>query len=148
MSENHMKTLQGMSWQSLVTSFLNPLRVCLPGVVRNFSAIARGYQLAYCTSIIQRNSRINLPVVGRLLLDCFFPFDPYLLEETKEFVDQIYRPYTGEFIYESDEEESSYGDVKSEEEDDDTPDSGLGDSVGCLNDLLMQDLVPASPGFH
>jgi len=180
MSETRMKTLQGMSWQSLVTSFLNPLRVCLPGVVRNFSAIARGYQLAYCTSIIQRNSRINLPVVGSLsqasskgkplLLDCFFPFDPYLLEETKEFVDQIYRPYTGELIYESDEEESSDGDVESEEEDVDTPDSGLGkkrrerldsyrssvsscgrtkrDSVGCLNDLLMQDLVPASPGFH
>ena len=84
-----------------------------------------------------------MPVVGSLLLDCFFPFDPYLLEETKEFVDQIYRPYTGEFIYESDEEESSDGDVENEEEDVDTL-----DSVGCLNDLLMQDLVPASPAFH
>ena len=89
-----------------------------------------------------------MPVVGSLLLDCFFPFDPYLLEETKEFVDQIYRPYTREFIYESDEEESSDGDVESEEEDVDTPDSGLGDSVVCLNNLLMQDLVPASHGFH
>eukprot|EP00090_Calanus_glacialis_P028909 TRINITY_DN4634_c0_g1_i1.p1 TRINITY_DN4634_c0_g1~~TRINITY_DN4634_c0_g1_i1.p1 ORF type:complete len:607 (-),score=189.84 TRINITY_DN4634_c0_g1_i1:118-1938(-) len=176
-SETRMKTLQGMSWQSLVTSHLNPLRVCLPGVVRNFSAIARGYQLAYCTSIIQRNSRINLPVVGSLsqasskgkplLLDCFFPFDPYLLEETKDYVGQIYRPYTGEIIADSDEEESS--DDESEEDEVDTPDSGLGrkrrermdsyrssisscgrtkrDSVGCLNDLLMQDLVPASPGF-
>jgi len=176
-SETRMKTLQGMSWQTLVTSHLNPLRVCLPGVVRNFSAIARGYQLAYCTSIIQRNSRINLPVVGSLsqasskgkplLLDCFFPFDPYLLEETKEYVGHIYRPYTGEFIADSDEEESS--EDESEEDEVDTPDSGLGrkrrermdsyrssisscgrikrDSVGCLNDLLMQDLVPASPGF-
>jgi len=176
-SETRMKTLQGMSWQSLITSHLNPLRVCLPGVVRNFSAIARGYQLAYCTSIIQRNSRINLPVVGSLsqasskgkplLLDCFFPFDPYLLEETKDYVGQIYRPYTGEIIADSDEEESS--DDESEEDEVDTPDSGLGrkrrermdsyrssisscgrtkrDSVGCLNDLLMQDLVPASPGF-
>jgi len=176
-SETRMKTLQGMSWQTLVTSHLNPLRVCLPGVVRNFSAIARGYQLAYCTSIIQRNSRINLPVVGSLsqasskgkplLLDCFFPFDPYLLEETKDYVGQIYRPFTGEIIADSDEEESS--EDESEEDDVDTPDSGLGrrrreridsyrssisscgrikrDSVGCLNDLLMQDLVPASPGF-
>jgi len=181
MSETRMKTLQGMAWQSLITSFLNPLRVCLPVVVRNFSAIASSYQLAYCTSIIKRNSRINLPVVGSLsqagskgkplLLDCFFPFDPYVLEDSKEFVDKIYRPYTGEIIYESDEEEeSSDDDVESLEGDVDTPDSGLGkkrrerldsyrssvsscgrikrDSVGCLNDLLMQDLVPASPGFN
>jgi len=178
MSETRMKTLQGMSWQSLVTSFLNPLRVCLPSVVRNFSAIARSYQLAYCNSIIMRNNRINLPVVGSLsqagskgkpmLLDCFFPFDPYLLEETREYVEKIYRPYTGEIIEESDEEE--YSDDVESEEDVDTPDSGLGkkkreridscrssigscgrvrqDSVGCLNDLLMEDLVPASPGFH
>jgi len=178
MSETRMKTLQGMSWQSLITSFLNPLRVCLPSVVRNFSAIARSYQLAYCNSIILRNNRINLPVVGSLsqagskgkpmLLDCFFPFDPYLLEETREFVEKIYRPYTGEIIEESDDEE--YSDDVESEEDVDTPDSGLGkkkrermdscrssigscgrvrqDSVGCLNDLLMEDLVPASPGFH
>jgi len=178
MSETRMKTLQGMSWQSLVTSFLNPLRVCLPSVVKTFSVIARSYQLAYCTSIIQRNSRINLPVVGSLsqagskgkpmLLDCFFPFDPYLLQETKNFVDNIYRPYTGEIIDESDEEE--YGDEQSDEDDVDTPDSGLGkrrrerldssrlstgscgrvkrDSVGCLNDLLMEDLVQASTGFN
>eukprot|EP00092_Neocalanus_flemingeri_P006602 GFUD01007121.1.p1 GENE.GFUD01007121.1~~GFUD01007121.1.p1 ORF type:complete len:614 (+),score=188.47 GFUD01007121.1:461-2302(+) len=178
-TEARMKTLQGMSWQSLITSHLNPLRVCLPGVVRNFSSISRGYQLAYCNSITQRNSRINLPVVGSLsqasskgkplLLDCFFPFDPYMLEETKEFVEGIYRPYTGEIIYDSDEEEES--DDDSEEEADDTLDSGLGkrkkrertdsyrssvsscgrmkrDSVGCLNDLLMQDLQPATPGFN
>jgi len=178
MSETRMKTLQGMSWQTLVTSFLNPLRVCLPSVVRNFSAIARSYQLAYCNSIIMRNNRINLPVVGSLsqagskgkpmLLDCFFPFDPYLLEETRDFVEKIYRPYTGEIIDESDDEE--YSDDVESEDDVDTPDSGLGkkkreridscrssigscgrvrqDSVGCLNDLLMEDLVPASPGFH
>jgi len=178
-SETRMKVLQGMSWQSLITSHLNPLRVCLPGVVRNFSSIARGYQLAYCTSIIQRNCRINLPVVGSLsqasskgkplLLDCFFPFDPYLLEESKEYVDEMYRPYTGEIIDDSDEEDD--GNDDSEEEMDDTPDSGLGirkrrerldsyrssvsscgrnkkDSVGCLNDLLLQDLPPASPGFN
>jgi len=148
-------------------------------VVRNFSAIARSYQLAYCNSIIMRNNRINLPVVGSLsqagskgkpmLLDCFFPFDPYLLEETRDYVEKIYRPYTGEIIEESDDEE--YSDDVESEEDADTPDSGLGkkkreridscrssiasscgrvrqDSVGCLNDLLMEDLVPASPGFH
>ena len=56
-TDARLKSLQSMSWQTLVTSPLNPLRVCLPGVVTNFSAIARNYQLAYCNSIIQRNNR-------------------------------------------------------------------------------------------
>ena len=52
-----MKRLQGMSWQTLITSSLNPLRVCLPGIVKNFSDLAKNYQLAYCTAIVQRNNR-------------------------------------------------------------------------------------------
>ena len=52
-----MKRLQGMSWQTLITSSLNPLRVSLPGIVKNFSNLAKNYQLAYCTAIVQRNSR-------------------------------------------------------------------------------------------
>jgi hypothetical protein len=59
------------------------------------------FQLAYCDTIIQRNSRINLPVIGNLsssgaplssetakpmLLDSFFPFDPYRLTKSKVFV--------------------------------------------------------------
>jgi hypothetical protein len=58
-------------------------------------------QLAYCDTIIQRNSRISLPVVGNLsssgaplshenakpmLLDSFFPFDPYRLANSKVFI--------------------------------------------------------------
>lgn len=175
-TEARMKTLQGMSWQTLITSSLNPLRVCLPGVVGTFSAIARGYQLAYCNSIIQRNNRINLPVVGSLsqssskgkplLLDCFFPFDPYILENSRSYVEPIYRPFTGEIVDESEEEDDS----ESESENTmDTTDSGLGksrrdrldsirsstsscgrkrtDSIGSLNELLMQDIVPASAGL-
>ena len=56
-SKERMKRLQGLSWQTIITSGLNPLRVCLPGIVKNFSNFAKNYQLAYCTSIIQRNNR-------------------------------------------------------------------------------------------
>ena len=134
-TEARMKKLQSLSWQTLITSSLNPLRVCLPGIVSNFSALARNYQLAYCNSIIQRNNRINLPVVGSLsgssttakplLLDCFFPFDPYMLEESKIYIEDIYRPYTGEIFNDlSQDEDDSEG--ESEEDTNDTPDSGLG----------------------
>ena len=43
-----------------ITSPLNPLRVCLPTVVSTFSRVAASYQLVYCNSIIQRNSRLSI----------------------------------------------------------------------------------------
>ena len=102
-----------------------------------------------------------------LLLDCFFPFDPYMLEDSQVFVTNIYRPFTGEFIGDSEDEEEDSGESEEEEEDVETPDSGLGrrkkrcdsinssssscgrmrkDSMGHLNDLIMQDIV-SPPGF-
>ena len=158
-----------------MASGLNPLRVCLPGVVRNFSACARHYQLAYCQAVIERNNRINLPVVGSLssgasvkplLLDCFFPFDPCLLPRVKPWVERHYLQYQGlQGILQTEEED----DEESSDDDEDEEDEGVGpkevkvqgrrkrqssirssisssgrsrqDSVGCLNELLMQDLV-------
>jgi len=125
---NMLKFVQALSFNSIVTSHLNPLRVCLPGVVRNFSAIARNYQLAYCQTVIERNNRLNLPVVGSLssstdqgkplLLDCFFPFDPYLLPQSKPWVHQMYREYQGDPHSDSDEEEEE---DKDEDEDEKGP---------------------------
>ena len=102
-----------------------------------------------------------------------------MLEESKAYVEDIYRPYSGEIFEEmSEDEEESEGDSSDESSDSDedsneTPDSGIGrrrkrldsfrssassncsratarkDSVGRLNDLLMQDISAASqtPGF-
>ena len=102
-----------------------------------------------------------------LLLDCFFPFDPYMLEDSQAFVTNIYRPFTGEFIEDSEDEEEDSGEDEEEGEEAETPDSGLGrrrkrcdsirssssscgrvrkDSMGHLNDLIMQDIV-SPPGF-
>lgn len=74
----------------IVTCRLNPLRVCQPAVVQNFAAVTRTYQLAYCYSIIEHNSRNILPTVyqderGAIMtsnnfIDVFFPFDPYILK--------------------------------------------------------------------
>ena len=42
------------------------------------------------------------PVMGskgkQVRFDSFFPFDPYLLEETRGFVEKIYRPYAGDIV--------------------------------------------------
>lgn len=74
----------------MVTCRLNPLRVCHPAVVQNFATVTRTYQLAYCYSIIEHNSRNVMPtmyqdekgsiVISNNVLDSFFPFDPFILK--------------------------------------------------------------------
>ena len=84
--------LSRLGFQQAVTSPLNPLRVMMPSVVSNFAALSRHLQLAYCDAVLARNARVSLPVVASLrstsaskplLLDSFFPFDPYLLEKSR-----------------------------------------------------------------
>ncbi|XP_072337912.1 RNA polymerase I-specific transcription initiation factor RRN3 [Scyliorhinus torazame] len=94
--------LQNLNFERIVMCQLNPLKVCLPSVVNLFAAITRKYQLAFCYTIIERNNRQHIPVVrsstgGDLVqictnpLDCFFPFDPYILKRSKKMFDGIYR---------------------------------------------------------
>jgi len=126
----------------IVTCSLNPLKVCLPPVVKNFAAIARHYQLAYCETVIQRNNRLNLPVVGTkasttsvigdakpALLDTFFPFDPYRLKESENFVKCHYREYQGSLLDENDSEEDSGDESESENDDSILEDVNLEQSV-------------------
>ncbi|CAB4063889.1 RRN3 [Lepeophtheirus salmonis] len=118
-NKKNLEFLKSLNFNTIVTCSLNPLRVCLPPVVKNFASISRNYQLAYCDTIIQRNNRINLPIVGSLsessssakplLLDSFFPFDPYSLKDSDSFISPLYRKYSSssnaESVSDSEEEE-------------------------------------------
>lgn len=74
----------------MVTCRLNPLKVCQPAILQNFAAVTRTYQLAYCYSVIEHNTRNVMATVyidekGSMttcssVLDAFFPFDPCLLK--------------------------------------------------------------------
>jgi len=128
-SKRQLAFLRSLHFNTIVTSRLNPLYFCLYQVVRQFSAIARNYQLAYCETIIQRNSRISLPVVDSVqmalssqradaattnnVLDAFFPFDPYRLPKSRHSFQEFYREYHGGG---GDDDSSSGGD--SDEDDD------------------------------
>ncbi|XP_037089572.1 RNA polymerase I-specific transcription initiation factor RRN3-like [Pollicipes pollicipes] len=59
----YMPFLRSLNYERMVTSQLNPLRFCLPAVVKNFANVARHYQLAYCYTVIERNNRVQIPVV-------------------------------------------------------------------------------------
>ena len=118
-----------------VACHLNPLRVCLPTIVTNFSAVAKHFQLAYCDTIIHKNSRLHLPEVGAItshtrdsgsakpiLLDTFFPFDPYMLPNSKHFISKYYREYHGNIEVDNEEDISSDEDEETMGEQDDSED--------------------------
>lgn len=122
----------------IISSKLNPLRYCLPTVRKKFARITYVNQIAYCYAIMDANSRTSLPVSGQsslnikmffsnqtdsfdnknensknisLLdnpLDSFFPFDPYLLNRSKNFIENVYVEFKdifNEYLDESSEEE-------------------------------------------
>ena len=114
---------------------MNPLRFCLPTIVTNFSAVAKHFQIAYCDTIVQKNSRLHLPQVGAIvshsrssseskpvLLDTFFPFDPYKLSLSKKYIEPQYREYHGNIELENEDDDSSDDDEEIMGEQDDSED--------------------------
>lgn len=95
--------LENLNLPKIVTSHLNPLRVCQTAIVQNFASVARTYQLAYCYAVMEHNSRNLIPIIyqddkGSVLisnntLDSFFPFDPIVLKRSKEIIQPIYLYY-------------------------------------------------------
>ncbi|PIK35359.1 putative RNA polymerase I-specific transcription initiation factor RRN3, partial [Apostichopus japonicus] len=85
---------------------LNPLSYCLPSIVNIFATITRKYQVVFCYTIIERNARVcnvaqyQSSGFKKLIdlnnpLDTFFPFDPYLLPKSGEFIDSLYKQWEG-----------------------------------------------------
>uniref|UniRef100_A0A2P2HZT0 RNA polymerase I-specific transcription initiation factor RRN3-like n=2 Tax=Hirondellea gigas TaxID=1518452 RepID=A0A2P2HZT0_9CRUS len=99
-SKNTLTLVSLLNLDHLVYSKLNPLAVCLEGIVRNFAAITRHYQLAYCYAIIEANRRANLPISSDgatpgTTIDMFFPYDPYLLQSSARYIEQHYQEFEG-----------------------------------------------------
>lgn len=99
-SNENLKLLQSLQLSTLVTSHLNPLRVCAPAVATAFAGVTRAHQLAYCHTILERNARRKMAMVyqNEIVmpdenLDTMFPFDPYLLSKSGKFVADIYQCY-------------------------------------------------------
>lgn len=97
-----LEYLQSLNLERVVMCQLNPLKVCLPAVTNLFAAVTRKYQVVFCYTIIERNSRLQLPVVRSSAggdsvttitnpLDSFFPFDPYLLRRSGQVIHPLYQ---------------------------------------------------------
>lgn len=103
-----------LNLQRLITSELNPLKACSSEVAKTFVSIAHVYQISYCKTVLDRNSRAtvrnlvhddmrevangNDKTGANMLSDSFFPFDPLPLAYCKLIVDDHFRVYDPDSI--------------------------------------------------
>ncbi|KAF9903297.1 hypothetical protein EC991_003989 [Linnemannia zychae] len=126
------------SLQRIVTSRLNPLKMCSLNVVNQFARISQSLDFMYVYPILEQNKKIyisrhasrpdsdvlngggarNGQATGGQLpheLETFFPFDPYRLRQSAPFMQGIYQEWEGEDDDEDDEDEDDYDEYDEEE---------------------------------
>ncbi|KAG1806291.1 RNA polymerase I-specific transcription initiation factor RRN3 [Suillus plorans] len=99
--------------QRVITSDLNPLKVCSQNVVHQFARIAQATDFTYCFSILEANKRAPYPVFAGVApgstrpedLHTFFPFDPFKLPRSGEYIQGVYREWAAVAIDDEEEEE-------------------------------------------
>ncbi|KAG1051798.1 hypothetical protein G6F46_009018 [Rhizopus delemar] len=113
----------------LVMSKFNPLKICSPAVVRQFAKLSRSTHFMYVYPVLEKNRDIFVPGLGSSNLlqtvQTFFPFDPYKLDGSKIFVDNIYYEWVADEEDESDDSEDDSEEDDEEDDDDDSVTSGM-----------------------
>ncbi|KAF8927092.1 hypothetical protein BGZ58_010640 [Dissophora ornata] len=149
------------SLQRVVTSRLNPLKICSNNVVKQFARLSNTLNFMYIYPILEQNKRIFIPRMpsvsnsgsgdgngvgsngqshGAVLpheLETFFPFDPYRLRQSAPFMQGIYQEWEDDEEDDEDEDEEEdydeYEEEGEEEGDFDENDEDL-DYVGGYNE--------------
>nr|XP_042897293.1 RNA polymerase I-specific transcription initiation factor RRN3 isoform X2 [Parasteatoda tepidariorum]XP_042897294.1 RNA polymerase I-specific transcription initiation factor RRN3 isoform X3 [Parasteatoda tepidariorum] len=94
--------LQSLNFDRIVTCRLNPLKYCDKTIVQNFASTARNHQIAYVYPVIEKNNRNLLYSAFESkeesnstgsMIRTFFPFDPYLLKKSKQWIEPHFRIY-------------------------------------------------------
>ncbi|KAF8521855.1 RNA polymerase I-specific transcription initiation factor RRN3 [Gautieria morchelliformis] len=134
-STSHKKWIPKLDvMQRVVSSTLNPLKVCSPNVVEQFARVAQSTGFIYCYTILENNRRLDphgsntsTPLKSppssakhhtprsqhvQLLRDAadadlttFFPFDPYRLPLSVSYIQGIYREWGSVALDDEEEEE-------------------------------------------
>lgn len=152
------KWADSLNLQRIITSKLNPLRVCVPIIVKTFASVTRMHQLCFCDTIIERNNRYTLPIsvttfalerTHQLHLEAYFPFDPYLLPSSRCSVASLYREFSGSLPEEEEQDEEEEDDFLPDEDDFDIDRRGGVSIVASLGKSPMDFLnYSVSPGFE
>jgi len=127
-SEGDVDTLK-QGYRRLTESKLNPLKLCLPTIVREFVRVSA--ELGWCdfAPLLKQNEKVVLPTRssfgGPNQLEMFFPFDPYLLKHSSQYINDLYTKWTGP----DDEDEENDDAATPAFADDDDSDSDADDDV-------------------
>eukprot|EP00656_Telonema_subtile_P014339 TRINITY_DN17333_c0_g1_i3.p1 TRINITY_DN17333_c0_g1~~TRINITY_DN17333_c0_g1_i3.p1 ORF type:complete len:579 (+),score=133.83 TRINITY_DN17333_c0_g1_i3:196-1932(+) len=73
----------------ILGSPLDPMRFCLDAVAREFISVAPMLGIKWADSMLLHLEKQEQSNCSNQL-EMFFPFDPYLMEESREFIDAIY----------------------------------------------------------
>ncbi|KAM8718911.1 hypothetical protein ACLKA7_011590 [Drosophila subpalustris] len=129
-----LKLLSSLQLTRLAMCHFNPLRYCLPTVAIAFAGVARAHQLAYCHTVLERNARRKMSTFDGdeelkpdERLDTFFPFDPYILPISGEYIEPNYLVYkvhdlneTAEFLATNTmRQKRGHGEMDEEDDDND-----------------------------
>ncbi|KAF9916002.1 hypothetical protein BX616_004865 [Lobosporangium transversale] len=130
------------SLQRIITSRLNPLKICSGNVVKQFARISNNLDFMYVYPILEQNKKTfihrryspasipgsdsnganaNGQVNGGILpqeLETFFPFDPYRLRQSATFMNGIYQEWEDDEDDDDEEEEEEEEEEEGEEEED------------------------------
>lgn len=128
-----------------IYSKLNPLKICSPGIVHEFSRIVHHLGFIYVSSILETNKRLRITAFRSISafadprysqverefragddlgyqLDAYFPFDPYHLPRSRRWLEGDYVEWRGiPGIHDQDSDSEA-----DEEERDDDGDDGTG----------------------
>lgn len=91
-----MLCLQELDLAKIITCKLNPLKSCHPDIAHNFAEVTRMYQLAYCYTIIENNTRSQLPLLNNkkaitATVENFLPFSSYPLQRSGQRLTSLFR---------------------------------------------------------
>lgn len=133
-----------------IYSRLNPLKVCSPGIVDQFALLAQRFHFMYVYPLIEANKRLRLSQFvstaysngGALResgldlsdeswqrLDSFFPFDPYQLPTSKQWVDPDYLQWQDIRGLHPDDSDESEDDEEAHDEEDIEEDTATDDET-------------------
>ncbi|RMJ21248.1 hypothetical protein PHISP_07878 [Aspergillus sp. HF37] len=127
-----------------IHSKLNPLKICSPGIVTEFSRIVHHLGFMFVSSILETNKRLRVTAFRNISaladprysqfereyragddighqLDAYFPFDPYHLPRSRRWLEGDYVEWRGiPGLHDQDESDSEVDDDQDEGDDDGT----------------------------
>jgi RNA polymerase I-specific transcription initiation factor RRN3 len=127
LSEGDVEILK-RGYQRITESKFNPLKFCLPTIVREFVRICLETEWFDYSDLLKENEKLVLATKssfgGSNQLEIFFPFDPYLLKHSSKYITDYYVKWTA-----PDDEDTAPApaDDASDSSDDDDDDDADGD---------------------